>query len=94
MPRDKNARVGAAVPSVGGYCCWIRFFFFFFFFSPPTVRFSPFFILLYISRMGLGTRWNGVRKWRFGGEAFYLRWRVDELKFEKVGRRGIYFKWD
>lgn len=44
--------------------------------------------------MGLGTRWNGVRKWRFGGEAFYLRWQVDELKFEKVGRRGIYFKWD
>lgn len=25
------------------------------------------------------------------GEVFYLCWRVDELKFEKVG--GIYFKW-
>lgn len=65
----------------------------FFSFFPLLPSGSLRFLFSY-SRMGLGTRWNGVRKWRFEGEAFYLRWRVDELKFEKVGRRGIYFKWD
>lgn len=67
MPRDKNARVGAAVPSVGGYCCWIRFFFFFFFFSPPTVRFSPFFILLFQDgiRYGMGYGNGDSRAKRF-----------------------------
>lgn len=58
MPRDKNARVGAAVPSVGGYCCWIRFFFFFFFFSPPTIRFSPFFILLFQDGIRYAMEWG------------------------------------
>lgn len=83
MPRDKNARVE----------CWrllllARGFdsFFLSFFPLLPSGFLPFFVLLF---------WDGIRVWEWSmgirGEVFYLCWRVDELKFEKVG--GIYFKW-
>lgn len=60
----------------------------FFFLSFPSYRQVFFLFLFSYSGMGLGFG-NGV--WEFEGEVFYLCWRVDELKFEKVG--GIYFKW-